>query len=68
MSEVPLYQQRHLLKGVISQQRRDCANKHTEGQETFHQVNWLIIGIKLPGRVRPEHPIDLRLRQAGVVD
>ena len=41
---------------------------YTAGHDILSQVNWLILGSKLPGRVLPEHPIDLRLCLSWVID
>ena len=50
-----------------SGQRVVVDSKGTNGQSFAHflirvwRVGWLILGSKLPGRVLPEHPFNLRL-------
>jgi len=40
----------------------------TARQDSLPLVNWIILDIKLPGRVLPEHPTDLRLWLSGAAD
>ena len=46
----------------------ELVSHFTASQDILPQVNWLILGSKLPGRVVPEHRIDLRLWLAAAVD
>ena len=42
--------------------------QYTASLDVLLQVNWLVLGSKLPWRVVPDHPIDLRTQFSAGVD